>query len=47
MAGGLPVGVQIVGRQRADADVLAVSAALERCRPWRDSYALCEARPLD
>jgi amidase len=47
LAGGRhPVGLQIVGRQRADVDVLRVSAALERCRPWRDSYALCEARPL-
>jgi amidase len=45
--GRYPVGLQIVGRQRADADVLAASAALERRRPWRDSYALCEARPLD
>ena len=44
--GRYPVGLQIVGRQRADADVLAASAALERLRPWRDSYALCEARPL-
>ncbi len=48
LAGGRhPVGLQIVGRHRADTDVLAVSAALERRRPWRDSYALCDARPLD
>jgi amidase len=47
LAGGRhPVGLQIVGRPRADADVLAASAALERQRPWRDSYALCEARAL-
>ena len=45
--GRYPVGLQIVGRQRGDADVLAASAALERHRPWRDSYALCETRPLD
>jgi amidase len=45
--GRYPVGMQIVGRLRADEDVLAASAALERSRPWRDSYALCEARPLD
>ena len=44
--GRLPVGLQIVGRPRADTDVLAASAALERRRPWRDTYALCEARPL-
>ena len=41
-----PVGLQIVGRPRADADVLTASAALERRRPWRDAYALCESRPL-
>jgi amidase len=44
--GRYPVGLQIIGRHRADADVLAASAALERRRPWHDSYALCEARPL-
>ncbi len=37
----LPVGMQIVGRRYADADVLAASAAFERLRPWRDSYSLC------
>ncbi|RJO77149.1 amidase [Nocardia panacis] len=31
---GLPVGLQIVGRMRADADVLAAAAAFERLRPW-------------
>lgn len=35
---GLPVGMQIAGRRRADGDVLAASAALERQRPWRDAY---------
>jgi amidase len=43
---GLPVGLQIVGRRYADADVLAASAALERHRPWQDSYKRCAARPL-
>jgi amidase/aspartyl-tRNA(Asn)/glutamyl-tRNA(Gln) amidotransferase subunit A len=40
MVDGLPVGMQIIGRRYADADadVLAASAALERIRPWRDSY---------
>ncbi|HEY7077567.1 MAG TPA: amidase [Solirubrobacteraceae bacterium] len=38
MSGGLPVGMQIIGRRYADADVLAASAAFERVRPWRDSY---------
>ena len=40
-ADGLPVGMQIVGRRYADADVLAASAAFERLRPWHDSYATC------
>jgi amidase len=39
MADGLPVGMQLIGRRYADADVLAASAAFERLRPWRDDYA--------
>nr|WP_244605593.1 amidase [Halorussus marinus] len=35
---GLPVGLQIVGRRFAEADILSVAAALERCRPWMDQY---------
>lgn len=35
---GLPVGMQVVGRRHADADVLAASAAVERVRPWADAY---------
>jgi amidase len=35
---GLPVGMQIVGRRYADADVIAASAAFERLRPWIDTY---------
>ena len=35
---GLPVGLQVAGRHFADDDVLAASGALERVRPWRDSY---------
>ena len=31
---GLPVGMQIVGRRYADADVIAASAEFERRRPW-------------
>jgi amidase len=34
MADGFPVGMQIMGRSGADADVLAASAAFERLRPW-------------
>jgi aspartyl-tRNA(Asn)/glutamyl-tRNA(Gln) amidotransferase subunit A len=33
-AGGLPVGLQIVGRRHADGAVLAASAAFEAARPW-------------
>ncbi len=35
---GLPVGLQVVGHRHAEADVLAVAAALERARPWADRY---------
>ena len=38
--GNLPVGMQVIGRRHADADVLTASAAFERLRPWRDSYRL-------
>jgi amidase/aspartyl-tRNA(Asn)/glutamyl-tRNA(Gln) amidotransferase subunit A len=43
---GLPVGLQIVGRRLADADVFAASAAFERARPWFGTYARLEDRPL-
>ena len=33
-AGGLPVGLQIVGRWYADAQVLGAAAAFEAARPW-------------
>jgi amidase len=42
--GNLPVGMQLIGRRYADADVLAASAAFERLRPWRDSYRLAAPR---
>jgi amidase len=46
LSGGLPVGMQIIGRREADVDVLAASAAFERVRPWADSYRICAERPL-
>jgi amidase len=46
LADGLPVGLQVIGRRYADADVLAASAALERVRPWHDSYRIPRERPL-
>lgn len=35
---GLPIGLQLVGRQFDDETVLAASAAFERVRPWHDRY---------
>jgi amidase/aspartyl-tRNA(Asn)/glutamyl-tRNA(Gln) amidotransferase subunit A len=46
LADGLPVGMQIIGRRGADADVLAASAVFERLRPWQQTYRLCAERPL-
>ncbi len=46
LADGLPVGMQIVGRRYADADVLAASAVFERLRPWQQTYETCARRPL-
>ena len=43
---GLPVGMQIIGRRYADADVFAASAAFEQLRPWQDSYEICRKREL-
>ena len=43
---GLPVGMQIIGRRYADADVLAASAAFERLRPWRETYAIPRDRAI-
>lgn len=42
----LPVGMQIIGKRYADADVLAASAAFERLRPWHDHYQICRERSL-
>ena len=33
---GLPIGVQLVGAPRAEADILGLAAQLEQARPWRD-----------
>jgi amidase len=46
LADGLPVGMQVVGRRYADADVLAASAAFERLRPWQETYRIPAARQL-
>ena len=44
LSDGLPVGMQLIGRRWADADVLAAAATFERMRPWRGHYALCAGR---
>jgi len=38
LADGLPVGMQVVGPRFDEATVLAASAAVERNRPWRETY---------
>jgi len=43
---GLPVGMQIMGRLGADGDVLAAAGAMERIRPWSDTYAVPAERSL-
>ena len=37
-AGGLPIGLQIVGRRFADLTVLRAAAAFEQARPWRHRW---------
>lgn len=46
LAEGLPVGMQVIGRLGADADVLAAAAAVEQVRPWDTQYAIPARRPL-
>jgi len=38
VAGGLPVGLQFVGRRLEDRTVVSAAAAYERVRPWSDGY---------
>jgi aspartyl-tRNA(Asn)/glutamyl-tRNA(Gln) amidotransferase subunit A len=44
LAGGLPAGLQIVGRWRADRTVLRAAAAFERARPWLPALRAASAR---
>ncbi len=46
LADGLPVGLQVVGRRHADADVLAAAAAFERARPWSAIYEVPAGRSV-
>jgi amidase len=38
---GLPLGVQLVGRRRHDAELLALAAQLEDAMPWADVHPPC------
>jgi amidase/aspartyl-tRNA(Asn)/glutamyl-tRNA(Gln) amidotransferase subunit A len=46
LSGGLPVGLQVIGRRGADLDVLAAAAAFERARPWDHIYEIPANRSL-
>jgi amidase/aspartyl-tRNA(Asn)/glutamyl-tRNA(Gln) amidotransferase subunit A len=46
LSGKLPVGMHLIGRRYADADVLAAAAACERLRPWKDYYRICADRTV-
>lgn len=46
MVDGLPVGLQLIGRRWADADLFAACAAFEAARPWYGDYQICTSRPL-
>lgn len=35
---GLPIGAQLIGSRFGEEEILTASAAIERRRPWRDSY---------
>ena len=38
MIDGCPIGMQVIGRQYKDADVLAVSRTAEQIQPWIDNF---------
>jgi hypothetical protein len=42
---GLPVGLQIIGRPHADADLLAAAAAFEEIAPWWQHRPTTAASP--
>jgi amidase/aspartyl-tRNA(Asn)/glutamyl-tRNA(Gln) amidotransferase subunit A len=45
--GKWPVGLQIIGRRFADADVMRASAWYGEARPWRETYRQVEGRALN
>jgi amidase len=46
LSNGLPVGIHVMGRRLADAEVLAAAAAFERARPWSHIYEIPANRSL-
>ena len=42
--GKWPVGLQIIGKKWADADVITASAVFEAIRPWQANYQLVRNR---
>lgn len=40
----LPVGMQIIDKRLADADVITASSVFEQLKPWQDMYQICENR---
>ena len=43
---GLPIGMQIIGKRFCDKDVLAVSSAYEKIRPWKELYNIPLSRVI-
>jgi amidase len=43
-AGGLPIGVQIVGHPFGEATILSLAAEIERTTPWRSKYPAAATR---
>ena len=42
--GGLPVGIQVVGRRLADEDVISIARRIEEVRPWTAALSAAAAR---
>lgn len=43
-AGGLPIGMQVIGKRYQDADVLAMAKTFEDIFPWRDRFEIAQNR---
>lgn len=44
--GGLPIGMQIIGRRYDDVGVLRASAEFEKAKPWYSMYEIANSRAL-